>query len=99
MIPLVDLTLDKKLLNEIKQQIMRVVNSKNYILGTKLESFEDKFAKFIGVKYAIGVASGTDALRLSLRALGIGQGDKVLTVSLTSPFTAIAIVEEGVLSI
>src|SRR4030042_2981152 len=99
MIPLIDLALDKKLASEIKKQIIDVVDSKNYILGTKLESFEKKFAKFIGVKYAVGVGNGTDALRLSLRALGIGWGDKVLTVSLTSPFTAIAIIEEGAIPV
>jgi len=99
MIPLVDLTLDKKLLDKITKEITRVVDSKNYILGAKLEFFEDKFANFIGVRYAIGVGNGTDALRLSLRALGIGRGDKVLTVSLTSPFTAISIVEEGAIPV
>jgi len=99
MIPLLDLTLDKKLLDKITKEITRVVDSKSYILGAKLESFEKKFAKFIRVKYAIGVGNGTDALRLALRALGIGQGDKVLTVSLTSPFTAIAIVEEGAIPV
>jgi len=92
MIPLVDLTIDKKLRDKITKEITQVVDSKKYILGAKLESFEKKFAKFIGVKYAIGVGNGTDALRLSLRALGIGRGDKVLTVSLTSPF---GIVLEG----
>ena len=71
------------------------MESKNYILGARLESFEKKFAHYLGAKYAIGVGNGTDALRLALRASGIGKGDHVLTVSLTSPFTAIAIVEEG----
>ncbi|KKR58825.1 MAG: pyridoxal phosphate-dependent protein [Candidatus Curtissbacteria bacterium GW2011_GWA1_40_47] len=99
MIPLVDLTIDKKLRDKITKEITQVVDSKKYILGAKLESFEKKFAKFIGVKYAIGVGNGTDALRLSLRALGIGRGDKVLTVSLTSPFTAIAVVEEGAIPV
>src|SRR3989304_8199914 len=99
MIPLVDLTIDKKLRDKITKEITQVVDSKKYILGAKLESFEKKFAKFIGVKYAIGVGNGTDALRLSLRALGIGNGNKVLTVALTSPFTAIAIIEEGAVPI
>jgi len=99
MIPLIDLTLDKKTLDEIKKEINQVIDSKNYILGVKLESFEDKFAKYIRVKYAVGVGNGTDALRLSLRALGIGRGDKVLTVSLTSPFTIIAIIEEGAIPV
>lgn len=99
MIPLIDLTLDNELSNEIKEEINKVIDSKSYILGARLESFEKKFANFLGTKYAVGVGSGTDALRLSLRALGIGRGDKVLTVSLTSSFTAIAIVEEGAIPI
>ena len=95
MIPLIDLSLDRQLSNKIKKEINRVIDSKSYILGAHLESFEKEFAKFCGTKYAAGVASGTDALRLALRACGIGKGDRVLTVSLTSPFTACAIVEEG----
>lgn len=95
MIKLIDLSLDKKTLSLIKKGVFEVIESNNYVLGSKLESFEKKFAKLLGVKYAIGVASGTDALRLCLRALDIGAGDSVLTVSFTSPFTAISIVEEG----
>ncbi len=95
MIPLVDLSLDQKLLKEIKAEIDKVVDSKSYILGGRLKSFEEKFAGYLGVGYAIGAGNGTDALRLVLRALKIGAGDKVLTVAFTSPFTSIAIVEEG----
>lgn len=99
MIPLIDLTLDKDLSNKIKKEISKVIDSKSYILGARLASFEKKFAEFVGTKYAIGVGSGTDALRLALRACGIGHGDKVLTVSLTSPFTALAIIEEGAIPV
>lgn len=99
MIPLIDLTLDKDLSNKIKKEISKVIDSKSYILGARLESFEKKFASFVGTKYAVGVGSGTDALRLALRACGIGHGEKVLTVSLTSPFTALAILEEGAIPI
>lgn len=99
MIPLIDLTLDRQLSSKIKKEISRVIDSKSYILGARLESFEKEFARFVGTKYAVGVGSGTDALRLSLRALGISHGDKVLTVSLTSPFTALAIVEEGAIPV
>jgi len=95
MIPLIDLSLDKKTKQTIKAAISKVLESKNYILGARLESFEKKFAEYLGVKYAIGVGNGTDALRLALRVLGVGKGDSVLTVSMTSPFTAIAIIEEG----
>ena len=99
MIPLIDLTSSKKVEKEIKKVINSVINSKTFVLGPKLESFERQFAKYIGAKYAIGVGNGTDALRLSLRALGIGKGDKVLTVAFTSPFTAVAIVEEGAIPV
>ena len=95
MIPLVDLSIDSQLLKKIRLAIDEVVDSNSFILGKRLEEFENKFAGFIGTKYACGVASGTDALRLSLRALGVGRGDRVLTVSFTSPFTVIAIMEEG----
>ena len=94
-VPLIDITLSKGLNNKILKTIGEVINSKSYILGARVESFEKAFAKFLGVKYAVGVGSGTDALRLALRVLGIGPGDKVLTVAFTSPFTAVAIVEEG----
>lgn len=93
MIPLVDLSVDKKRLFLIKKRVLSVIDSGSYILGQELDKFEDAFAKFLQVKYAIGVASGTDALRLALRALGIGRGDRVLTVAFTSPFTALAIIE------
>src|SRR3989344_1000260 len=94
-VPLIDITLSKSLNKKILKTIGEVINSKSYILGARVESFEKAFAEFIGAKYAIGVGSGTDALRLALRALDIGPGDKVLTVAFTSPFTAVAIVEEG----
>ena len=99
MIPFLDLRLDKKLLEEIEKQINNVVLSRTYILGPHLATLEKKFAKFSGVKYAVGVASGTDAIRLAIRALGIGRGDKVLTVSATSPFTVLAILEEGAIPV
>lgn len=99
MIPLIDLTLDKKTHKRIISQVADVIKSKNYILGKNLEKFEKDFAKLIGVKFAVGVGNGTDAIRLALRVLGVGKGDRVLTVSFTSPFTAIAILEEGAIPV
>ncbi len=99
MIKLIDLSQDKKTIADIKKEVLEVVESDNFILGSKLENFENNFAKLLGAKYAIGVATGTDALRLCLRSLNIGKGDSVLTVSFTSPFTAISIVEEGAIPI
>lgn len=86
---------DQKLLTCIEKSIHQVLISNNYILGKQVVLFEKRFAGFIGVPYAIGVGTGTDALRLSLRVLGIGKGDKVLTTAFTSSFTILAIVEEG----
>jgi dTDP-4-amino-4,6-dideoxygalactose transaminase len=81
--------------DEIIQSIMRVLNSDSYILGTEVESFEREFAQYIGVSRCIGVNSGTDALIISLKALGIGSGDEVLTPSHTAVATVSAIVNCG----
>ncbi len=66
--------------SEILESLERVLRRGDFILGREVEEFEFEFAQFCGVKHAVGVASGTDALILSLRALGIGPGDEVLTV-------------------
>ncbi|MCH8741618.1 DegT/DnrJ/EryC1/StrS family aminotransferase [Patescibacteria group bacterium] len=73
----------------IDAAIQKVLDSGNFIGGEEVEKFEKEVAKFCDVKYAIGVNSGTDALFLSLKALGIGSGDEVIT----SPFTFIATAE------
>ena len=74
---------------EIDTAIQRVVDNGIFIGGPEVENFEKEIARFCGTKYAIGVNSGTDALWLSLRALGIGPGDEVIT----TPFTFIATAE------
>ena len=99
MIPLIDLSPDKVTRLDIIKTFTDVLDSKNYILGSRLESFEKKFAKFIGSRFAVGLANGTDAIRIALRAFAIGSGDQVLTVSFTSPFTAIGIIEEGAIPV
>ena len=76
---------------EIDAAIARVLDSGWYILGREVAAFEEEFAAYIGVRYAIGVASGTDALNLALRACGIGPGDAVITVSHTAVATVAAI--------
>jgi dTDP-4-amino-4,6-dideoxygalactose transaminase len=90
MVPMVDLN---KQFQEIKDEIFSVLTailkSSQYILGTKVSEFEKKVADYNGVREAIGVASGTDALHLSIHALGIGEGDEVIT----TPFTFFAAVE------
>jgi dTDP-4-amino-4,6-dideoxygalactose transaminase len=79
----------KSIKEEIDKAIKRVLESGFFIGGEEVEKFEKETAKFCGVKYAVGVNSGTDALFLSLEALGIGSGDEVIT----APFTFISTAE------
>lgn len=83
--------------DEIWKKIRQVVISGDFTLGRQVEEFEQKFAKLIGAKYAIGVGSGTDALFLSLKALGIGSSpkDEVITTANTFVATAGAIETAG----
>ncbi len=95
-IPLVDLraqheTLAAELWPAVKELVLR----QEFILGEAVERFERTLAKIFGVEHAVGVASGTDALRLSLVALGIGHGDAVLAPALSFVATAEAIVAAG----
>lgn len=90
MIPMLDL---KRQFAEIKDETMgvltEILESAQFVLGPKVKELEDKVASYHGMGEGIGVASGTDALHLSLKALGIGEGDEVIT----SPFTFFATVE------
>ncbi|MDJ1172666.1 DegT/DnrJ/EryC1/StrS family aminotransferase [Roseofilum capinflatum] len=76
---------------DIDQAIHRVLESGWYILGEEVTAFEKEFAQYMGASYAVGVASGTDALVLALKACGIGLGDAVITVSHTAVATVTAI--------
>ncbi|MEI9479411.1 MAG: DegT/DnrJ/EryC1/StrS family aminotransferase [Deltaproteobacteria bacterium] len=69
---------------EMKQKVLEVIDSGQYILGGQCKSFETEFAKFIGTKHAVLTSSGTSALFLSLKAMGVGPGDEVLVPSLTA---------------
>src|SRR5215472_5560326 len=80
---------------QIQSAIGRVLESGTYILGAEVESFESAFADFCGGGHAIGVASGTDALILALKAIGVGPGDEVITVSHTAVATVAAILAVG----
>jgi len=80
---------------EVDCAIAKTLSSRHYILGPALESFEADFAAYLGVKHCVGVASGTDALALSLRGMNIGEGDEVITTALTAPGTAQAILHCG----
>ncbi len=91
-IPLVDLKAAyRRLQPEIDAAVARVLAGGWYILGPEVEAFEAEFAAYLGVAHAVGVASGTDAVLLALRACGIGPGDEVITVSHTAVATVAAI--------
>lgn len=96
MIPMIDL---KKQFSEIKSEIFEmmteILESTQYILGPKVLELEQKIARYHGVSEAIGVASGTDALHLAVEALGIGEGDEVITTPFTFFATAEAIFYTG----
>lgn len=79
-IPLVDLKAQYQTIkSEVNLAIKKVLDSTHFILGPEVEEFERSFAKFSDAKYAIGVASGLNALELGMRAAGIGEGDEVIT--------------------
>jgi dTDP-3-amino-2,3,6-trideoxy-4-keto-D-glucose/dTDP-3-amino-3,4,6-trideoxy-alpha-D-glucose/dTDP-2,6-dideoxy-D-kanosamine transaminase len=81
--------------DEIFAELRELVRSGDFTLGKPVAEFETMFAKAVGVKHAIGVGSGTDALKLPLRALGIGHGDEVITAANTFWASVGAIVEVG----
>jgi dTDP-4-amino-4,6-dideoxygalactose transaminase len=81
--------------DDIHKAIRRVLDSGSYVLGSEVEKFEEEFAGYVGSSHCIGVNSGTDALILSLRALGISSGDEVITPSHTAVATVSAILSCG----
>jgi dTDP-4-amino-4,6-dideoxygalactose transaminase len=95
-IPFVDLKAQYETLkDEVAEAIRGILDSAQFIGGEAVASFERDFAAYCQVRYARGVASGTDALHLALRALGIGPGDEVITTAHTFIATAAAIVATG----
>jgi dTDP-4-amino-4,6-dideoxygalactose transaminase len=95
-IPLIDVKAQyAPLIPELEQRFSAVLESGRFILGPEVEAFEREAAAFLGVPHAIGVANGTDALVLSLDALGIGHGDDVICPAFTFYATAEAIARVG----
>ncbi len=83
----------KASIEAILERLRDFVPTGDFTLGKPVREFEERFAKLIGARYAIGVNSGTDALKLSLKALGVGPGDEVITAANTFVATAGAIAE------
>lgn len=91
-IPLVDLaTQSARIKEEVLARIGRVIDKANYILGDEVAEFEDEFARYCGSDHCVGVANGTEAIHLALRALDIGPGDEVITAANSFAATALAI--------
>lgn len=89
-IPLIDLKRQYATIkSESDKKVLDILSSANYIMGDNVKNFENEFADYIGVKHTISVANGTDALIIALKALGIGDGDEVIT----TPFTFFASAE------
>jgi dTDP-4-amino-4,6-dideoxygalactose transaminase len=83
----------QKIKPEVDAAVQRIIESGQFILGKEVGEFECQVAGYLGAKYAVGCASGTDALQIAMMALGIGPGDEVIT----TPFTFVATTETIVL--
>ena len=95
-IPLIDLKAQyESLADKLNEATLGILSSANYIMGKTVLDFEKEFANYIGVKHAISVGNGTDALVLSLKSIGIGEGDEVITTPFTFFATAEAISAVG----
>lgn len=95
-IPLVDLKAQYATIKpEIEAAVARVLADTSFIMGPEVKAFDEEFAAWIGAPHAIGVSSGTDALHLVLRALGVGAGDEVITSAMSFVASAEAIVMAG----
>ncbi|KQP73827.1 erythromycin biosynthesis sensory transduction protein eryC1 [Microbacterium sp. Leaf288] len=88
-IPLVDLRAQAaEIADEVEPQVLEVLRAACYVGGPHVAAFEREFAEFVGVAHAIGVANGTDAVELALRAVGVGAGDEVIMPANTFIATA-----------
>src|ERR671922_1153590 len=81
--------------DRLTEALDRVARSGRYVLGPEVEAFEEEFARYLGVRHCIGVANGTDALTIALKAVGVGPGDEVVMPSFTFYATAEAAIVLG----
>ena len=79
----------------LAEKLAEVLEGGRFILGPEVEAFEEEFASYLGARYAIGVANGTDAITIALRAMGVGPGDEVICPSFTFYATPEAVVNAG----
>ncbi|HEY6394398.1 MAG TPA: DegT/DnrJ/EryC1/StrS family aminotransferase [Candidatus Binataceae bacterium] len=86
---------NREIIGRVERELEDIHSRSAYVGGAQVNSFENEFAQFVGTSHAVGVGSGTDALRLALLALGAGPGDEVLTVPMTFIATAAAIAQTG----
>jgi dTDP-4-amino-4,6-dideoxygalactose transaminase len=95
-IPLTDLAAEhRELRDDLQKAFLDVLDSGSFILGPRVSAFEEQMAGYLGVRHAVGVNSGTDALVLALRAAGVGPGDEVVTTPFSFFATAEAISNVG----
>ena len=95
-IPLVDLKAQlKQIQSEVQAGFARVLETTSFILGKEVAEFEAAFARFSEVKHCVGVANGTDAIELMLRAAGVGAGDEVILPANTFIATALGVARAG----
>ncbi|MBW2733191.1 MAG: DegT/DnrJ/EryC1/StrS family aminotransferase [Deltaproteobacteria bacterium] len=95
-IPLLDLQAQyRTIAPEVDAAVQRVVTSQRFILGPEVEGFEASVAEYLGVGHAVGVSNGSDALYLTLAALGVGPGSEVITTAYSFVATVEAIVRVG----
>lgn len=96
MIPLVDLALQHaEIADEVRAGWDRVLEHSTFVLGPDVAAFEAAFAAFTGIGHCIGVANGTDAIELALRAVGVGPGDEVIVPANSFVATALAVARTG----
>src|SRR2546421_1160303 len=83
----------------LAERLAEVVLTERFVLGPEVEAFEREFAAYLGVRHCVGVANGTDAITIALRALGVKPGDEVVVPSFTFYATAEAVVTAGALPV